>query len=171
VGEAGEGFAVHRLRPEHWRRWRDLRLRALAESPEAFSSTVEREGRVPDEAWRQRTRAFAEPVGDGTMLVAIEAADGGWIGCAGAIVDGGVPHLISVWAPERRGRGVGGTLVEAVVAWARAEGYDRLRLDVVRGQDAAVRLYRRLGFRPTGRVTPVPRAPDLLEEEMVLPLA
>jgi GNAT superfamily N-acetyltransferase len=169
---AGDGFAVQRLRPEHWRCWRELRLRALAESPEAFSSTVEREGRLPDEAWRQRTRAFAEPAGDRTMLLAVEAADGGWIGCAGAIVDGGVPHVISVWVvPERRGRGVGGSLVEAVVAWARAEGYERLRLDVVRGQDAAVRLYRRLGFRQTGRVTPVPRDPDRLEEEMVLPLA
>ena len=168
----GAGFAVQRLRPEHWRRWRELRLGALAESPEAFSSTVERERRLPDEVWRERARAFAEPARDRTMLVAVEAADGGWIGCAGAIVEGGVPHVISVWVvPERRGQGVGGSLVEAVVAWARAEGHDRLRLDVVRGQVAAVRLYRRLGFRTTGRVTPVPRDPELIEEEMVLPLA
>jgi GNAT superfamily N-acetyltransferase len=171
-GRPSAGLAVDRLRPEDWRRWRDLRLRALAESPEAFSSTYEENLRFPEETWRERTRASAAPARDRAMFVAVDQASGDWIGCAGGYVDtGGTANLISMWvAPEHRGRGAGRALVEAVVDWARAAGHERLRLDVVRGRDSAVRLYGRLGFRPTGRTTPMPRAPVLVEEEMVLPL-
>ncbi len=170
--QASAGLALHRLRPEHWRRWREVRLRALAESPEAFASTYEENVRFPEETWRQRTRAFAAPAADRAMFVATDRASGDWIGCAGGFVEtDGTPSLISMWvAPEHRGHGVGRSLVEAVIDWARAAGYDRLRLDVVRGQDSAVRLYGRLGFRPTGRSTPMPRDPSLMEDEMVLPL-
>ena len=33
---------------------RELRLRALADAPEAFASTLEKEAAFPDEVWRQR---------------------------------------------------------------------------------------------------------------------
>jgi GNAT superfamily N-acetyltransferase len=106
------------------------------------------------------------------MFVATDLASGDWIGCGGGYVDtDGTPNLISMWvAPERRGRGVGRSLVEAVIDWARSAGHEQLRLDVVRGRDSATRLYGRLGFRPTGRSTPMPRDPNLVEDEMVLPL-
>lgn len=165
-------FVVDRLRPEYWRAWRELRLRALAESPEAFGSTYEENVRVTAETWQQRTRAFAAPAGDRAMFVAIDQATREWIGCAGSHVDvDGTPNLISMWvAPEHRGRGVGSSLVDAVIDWARATGHVRVRLDVVRGQESAVRLYGRLGFRHTGRSTPMERDPDLVEDEMVLRL-
>ena len=168
----GARFAIRRLRPEEWRRWRDLRLGALAESPDAFSSTYEENVRIPEDTWRERTRAFAAPAGDRRMFVAVDRASGDWIGCAGGYVDTeGVANLISMWvAPEHRNRGAGRSLVEAVIEWARAAGHERLRLDVVRGRDPALRLYGRLGFRPTGRSTPMPRAPSLVEDEMVLVL-
>ena len=169
---ATAGLAVNRLRAQHWRRWRELRLRALAESPESFSSTYEENIRFSDETWRQRVSAFAAPAADRAMFVAIDQASGVWIGCAGGYVDtDGTPNLISMWVvPEHRGRGVGRSLVEAVIDWARAAGHDKLRLDVVRGRDSAVRLYSRVGFRPTGRSTPMPRDPNLVEDEMVLAL-
>jgi GNAT superfamily N-acetyltransferase len=165
-------LAVHRLDAQHWRCWRELRLRALAESPESFSSTYEENVRFSEETWRQRASAFAAPAADRAMFVAIDQASGVWIGCAGGYVDtDDTPNLISMWvAPEHRGRGVGRSLVEAVIDWARAAGYERLRLDVVRGRDSAVRLYGRLGFRPTGRSAPMPRDPSLVEDEMVLAL-
>ena len=113
---------VERLRPEYWRAWRELRLRALAESPDAFGSTYEENLRVTAQTWQRRARAFAVPAGDRAMFVAIDQARGEWIGCAGAHVDpGGIPNLISMWvAPEHRGRGVGSSLVGAVIGWARA---------------------------------------------------
>jgi GNAT superfamily N-acetyltransferase len=166
------GFSVHRLLADQWRQWRDLRLRALAESPRAFGSTYQENASYSDETWQQRTRALAGPAQDRSMFVAVDAAADVWIGCAGGFTEtGGTASLISMWvAPDHRGRGVGKSLVEAVIGWAHAAGYERLRLDVVRGQDSAIRLYTRLGFQPTGRWIPMPRDPTLLEDEMVLPL-
>ncbi len=49
--------------------------------------------------------------------------------------------------PQLRGRGVGRTLAEAVIAEARAIGYRKMRLDTVEPvMPNAVAMYRRLGF-------------------------
>ena len=50
--------------------------------------------------------------------------------------------------PQFRGAGVGRQLVAAVLAEARASGYQRIRLDTLPGKmDHAIALYRSLGFR------------------------
>lgn len=49
--------------------------------------------------------------------------------------------------PERRGRGFGTTLLAGLLAWGDAGGAPRAYLQVVAGNEAAIRLYRRLGFR------------------------
>ncbi len=63
--------------------------------------------------------------------------------------------------PELRGSGAGRALAERIVAEARAIGYHKMRLDTVAGEmDAAIALYRRLGFREIApyRTNPVPGA-------------
>lgn len=50
-------------------------------------------------------------------------------------------------APERRGRGFGTSLVTGLLGWGAAGGAPRAYLQVVAGNDPAIRLYRRLGFR------------------------
>ena len=49
--------------------------------------------------------------------------------------------------PAHRGRGLGRTLVDAVLDEARRRGYDAMRLDTVASMNAANALYRALGFR------------------------
>ncbi|MBL8518354.1 MAG: GNAT family N-acetyltransferase [Betaproteobacteria bacterium] len=51
-------------------------------------------------------------------------------------------------AAAHRGRGIASALVAALLAWAHGQGARQAFLQVERGNDAAVRLYRRAGFDP-----------------------
>ena len=53
-------------------------------------------------------------------------------------------------AAAARGQGVATALVEAIAAAARAQGCTALGLEVRADNDAALRLYRKLGFVPAG---------------------
>lgn len=51
-------------------------------------------------------------------------------------------------APHARGQGVAGALMQAVEAWARAQGYHQLRLAVWFQNQRARGLYEHLGYHP-----------------------
>ena len=76
-------------------------------------------------------------------------------------------HVAQVWGtwvdPAARGRGIGRQLVEAISEWARTAGARSLRLAVTDCTEAqpAVRLYRGLGFEPTGDAEPLGWNPEL----------
>ncbi|MFN9132900.1 MAG: GNAT family N-acetyltransferase [Phycisphaerales bacterium] len=69
--------------------------------------------------------------------------------------------------PECRGRGVARALVERVLIDARAAGYRLMRLDTSGSMDAAIALYRSMGFAPCERYNDDPM-PDTLYFQRVL---
>jgi RimJ/RimL family protein N-acetyltransferase len=142
---------------------RELRLRALRDAPDAFSSAPEREEAYAPETWEQRA---------GTVVVAEEGAD--WLGMAGWYADGDLPAIANVWGvwvdPRARGRGIGRRLVEATIAAARAAGHRRLELAVTDRAPAAEALYERLGFRRTGVTLPFPKREAVVQVQMALAL-
>ncbi len=158
--------STKRLQPAGWERYRSLRLRALKEAPDAFWMTLAEEQDFTDERWQERLASAATFVASGEgrdVGVVTGAAYEGRPGCAG---------LFGMWvAPEARGTGAAGLLVEEVITWARSEGFEHLRLDVADENAAAIRLYERVGFLPTGRTAhmPAPRE-HILEHERVLEL-
>ncbi|MFD9703663.1 GNAT family N-acetyltransferase [Lentzea sp. NPDC059081] len=93
---------------------------------------------------------------DAEVLVAADDETGEVLGSV-TVVHPGTPYaeisrpgelefrMLSV-SPEARGRGVGETLVRAVIDRARAEGADGLVLSSSEKMLAAHRLYQRLGF-------------------------
>ena len=137
-------MVVRRVTAEEWRALRDVRLRALQDSPEAFETSYEEARLRPEEWWVDWAARSA--AGDAQAM--FRAWDGGEPGgIVGTYVDDGDRWLISMWtAPSARGRGVGRALVAAVVAFARAAGSRDLLLEVTFGNDAAHALYRACGF-------------------------
>lgn len=142
---------VRAFAPQEWQTYRDLRLLALAESPEAFGRTLAEEQLRPDEAWASRLRAGVASELDLPLLA--EAA-GQPVGLAWGRIEPASPdvaHLYQMWvAPGHRRRGVGGRLLAAVVAWSQARQASYLELGVTLGDTPARRLYERAGFAPVG---------------------
>lgn len=164
--------SVRRILADEGSRYRGIRLRALADSPTAFGSTLERESGLTGEEWTRRaTRSAA---GDDSAFFVAENTGGDWVGMAGGFREDDPPdtvHLVSMWVdPDYRGSGLGMRLVDAVLAWARAGGSRAVELWVTRGNDPAAALYRRAGFVTTADYQPLPSDPCREEERMRLVL-
>jgi ribosomal protein S18 acetylase RimI-like enzyme len=134
---------IRQLDPGDWKRLRDARLRALASDPDAFLVTLEEARKFPDERWRERAEQS-----DSNVTFVYER-EGAFDGLVGAFVgdDGASVHLVGMWvAPDLRGSGVAGQLVERVVAWSRSRGCSRVVLSVEGNNARAARLYEKCGF-------------------------
>jgi RimJ/RimL family protein N-acetyltransferase len=133
---------VTRVEPEVWRRLRDVRLMALAESPEMFGSNLAKEQSFDEAEWRRRA---ARPA---TLLATRDGVD---VGMAGVyeLEDGWC--VMGMWlAPAARGTGVVEALVHACEAVARDAGATTLALGVMEDNPRGRRAYTRLGYRLTG---------------------
>ena len=144
--------------------YRDLRLRALADAPAAFGTTLAEAEARPLAWWKQRVAGAAAATED-VIFVAEEAA----VPCglvAGHIQSNSV-ELTSMWVdPASRGHGLGKCLIDAVAGWATARRADRLTLWVTEGNTHAIALYEANGFSFTGVAEPHPSQPDLRELAM-----
>jgi ribosomal protein S18 acetylase RimI-like enzyme len=167
-------MTVWRVRPSieaDWAAYRDLRLEMLADTPIAFTETVDRARLHPDEHWRNRT-ANRSPT---SQLFAAVAEDGSWLGTMGGFHPAGNrdPVLVGVYVtPEFRGarEGLADALLDAVIEWSRSRG-ERLLLEVHENNEPAIRFYRRRGFTPTGVTIPYALDPGAVDLEMALLLA
>jgi len=139
--------------PADWRSWRDLRLRALADTPDAFGETVAAASQRDDAAWIASTAAQRSR----GLLVAEH--DGVAIGMTVARIAPDSPrtaNLYAMWvAPEARRLGVGRALLDAAIRWSRFGGASELALRVTDSNTAAYQLYRDLGFVDMGRTEPL----------------
>jgi GNAT superfamily N-acetyltransferase len=154
---------IRRIRPDEGLRLRALRLRALADAPLAFGSTLTREAAFTDDAWQERARRGASGAEGVTFVAELE---GQWVGIAtGLPIDPDAPDdprpvLVGMFVGhEARGRGVGAALVDAVVGWARERGAEGLCLWVTATNASAIALYARCGFRTSGARRSLPHSP------------
>lgn len=158
---------VRRLRADEWPSVRAIRLRALADAPDAFGATYAGAAAESDVEWQAR----ADP-SEGAVFV-VEGPDE----LVGMAIGGPAPTvpdvaaLFSMWVdPAVRGHGLGAALVEAVKAWAIEAGYQGLGLGVTTTNATAIALYRRLGFVDIGDRYPLREGTDLTIQIMSMPL-
>ncbi len=102
-----------------------------------------------DRELRELPGKYAPPAG--RLLLAYDFAAGGKqaAGC-GALrpIDAAICEMKRLYVrPEFRGRGLGRTVAESLIAAAREIGYGAMRLDTLPPMREAHELYRQLGFR------------------------
>ena len=138
---------VRMLGPADATLYRSLRLRALRDEPDAFTSSYAEERELGVEAAAQRLDAHP-------FWGAYRHAE--LYGFVGLQREPRTKnrHKATVMgmyvAPEARGQGLGRVLLEALVRHARANGIESLVLTVTEGNAAALSLYETVGFRSFG---------------------
>lgn len=160
---------IRNFRPEEWQDYRAIRLRALADAPDAFGSTLAAEEALAPETWSTR---LARSAVSGIDHALVAELDGRAVGLAWAKVDANDAQLVNLFqmwvAPEARGRGVGAALLAEAVRWASARGAGALQLGVNCSNAAALRLYERAGFIDAGVREPMRPGSDQIEQRMRL---
>lgn len=138
---------VRLLTPADATLYRALRLRALREHPDAFTSSWEDERDQPVEAAAARLaqHAFWGAYQGSELygMVGLERENRTKSRHKATVVGMYV-------APEAAGQGVGRALLQALLQHARGAGVQSLVLTVTEGNAAATRLYESLGFRSFG---------------------
>jgi len=130
------------LRPEDWRLFREVRLAALREAPDAFSSTLSDWQGAADteERWRNRLSNVRFNV-----IASLRGVPAGMI--SATQIDDQRAELLSTWvAPWARGQGIADALVNEVRRWANDLGCVYVVLGVHPSNNHAIRLYERSGF-------------------------
>lgn len=163
---------IKRITPDTALVFRQVRLRALEDSPTAFSSTYARESQLLDDEWARRAARWGGE-GDDAMFLAFDGESA--CGIVGSYVEPENPQraqVISMWVdPVYRRTGVGNELIDAVIAWNRPRGVREILLMVTSVNTGAISFYERLGFSKTGVIGEYPNDPAITEYEMMLNLA
>jgi len=164
-------ISVQPAKLDEWKTYRDLRLRALLDSPDAFGSTYEAEATRTDAMWSAPIAA-ATSSGKDRVLFAFNRTDAcGLIWCKVSGDEPTVAHLFQMWVdPASRGIGAGRALLEEAVSWAARAGMKRVGLGVTVADTPAMRLYMACGFRPDGALEPLREHSHLMVQPMSLAL-
>lgn len=153
--------------------FKDARLRALRDSPLAFSSTYAKESQLSDAEWMKRSARWKGDYAVGYL--AFDDSDRGsacgLVACSAEQASDPHGHVISMWVdPAFRRAGVGRMLIAALGEWAGTRGLHELRLMVTSVNQGAIEFYERMGFRMSGAIRPYPNDPAIVEYEMLLQL-
>jgi ribosomal protein S18 acetylase RimI-like enzyme len=143
LGTSPGTLELRRLTTDDWEIWRDVRLRALAEAPYAFGSTLSYWQGDGDLEERWRGRLADVPL---NVVALIDHTPIGQV--SGTSPDHlGRCELISMWVdPAARGHGVGEALIHQVVEWATSLEVSAVVLSVKERNAHAIALYERAGF-------------------------
>lgn len=133
---------IRYTREEDWRELKRVRLAALLDAPTAFGVTHASAAAYKDEAWRDR----AAGRGKARFILAFDGAEA--VGMVGHVPnDQQELELIAMWvAPSQRGTPTAAQLVGEVKAYAAAQAYRRILLDVAPANRRAAAFYQKLGF-------------------------
>ena len=151
---------VRRVGQDDWEAWRDIRLRSLAECPDAFGSTYAREVDFVEADWRERLRK-------GPRVLVLTHGQPMALGGGFPVPEGLM--VFGMWTdPGHRRLGHANAVLDVVVGWARERDLP-VGLHVNLGNPSARTAYENYGFEPTGELEPLRPGSDQRIELMRLP--
>lgn len=164
---------IRALGEADWEEFRDIRLQALTESPDAFAAKLSDEQRFDEDFWKLRLRRSTRFVAEtperllGVVSLGMAHDEDGEVP--------GVGEIFGLWVhPDARGSGVATKLLKAGAERAREDGLTHVAFWVGTDNGKAVAFASGMGFRPTDSRRPMrlPDGTELGETEiaMVLPL-
>jgi GNAT superfamily N-acetyltransferase len=154
-----------------WSTYRDLRLRALEDSPDAFGTTFREASDRSDDEWTSRLANLSEEA-DLPLVAKVADELAGLLWATFDSTSRDTVHIYQMWvAPEQRGLGVGRALLERAINWAGVNGAKLVALSVACGDSVARRMYESTGFRPIGDPEPLRIGSELMLQNMVLELS
>lgn len=164
-------ISVRSIASHEWREYRDLRLRALRDSPDAFGSTYGMEVARPDDIWSSRINSAISSGTERAFFASNQEEVCGLVWCKLSASEPGVADIFQKWvAPSSRGLGAGRALLNEAIAWGASVNAHRVRLGVTATDSPAMRLYRDQGFRPVGALEPLREDSNLMVQTMELEL-
>jgi ribosomal protein S18 acetylase RimI-like enzyme len=146
-----ETVEIVNLQPSQWEQYKNLRLKALKEEPQAFGSSYEENVNEPGEKWERRLEKALR--GEGQWLVFAKRGDE-LIGMAGAFAkeEKGIVQVSAMYVVrEVRGQGISTKLMEELISQIeKNKSIKKLVLEVNPIQESALKLYESCGFKTTG---------------------
>jgi ribosomal protein S18 acetylase RimI-like enzyme len=157
--------AIHDITEDDWRLLRAIRLRALQDAPNAFTSNYGDEAGHDERRWRERLRSnlWLLAFQDGTAAPPI----GVIAATREPLAPTGEPFLSSLWVdPEHRRLGIARELIDAAADLVAVGGAEAVSLWVLADNTAAHNLYSAVGFVYTEDRQLAPGSSDMHEQRM-----
>ena len=140
-------ISVRRIQIGEGDLFKRMRLTSLRESPSAFASTYESALNRSSESWNEQADSTARGSDRSTFLAFSGDSP---IGIAALYRDKermDVGEVLQVWvSPEYRSKGVAIDIMDAVFRWAGENGFRTVLAIVAKGNERALRFYRKYGF-------------------------
>ena len=160
---------VREFLANEWAVYKELRLRSLDDSPDAFGKTLAEEQRISDAKWSSRLLTGIQSNRDLPLIAEVNEQP---VGLAWGKIEESKPdtaNLYQMWvAPNHRSKGTGSLLLKTIITWAETKGVTYLELGVTLRDSPALNLYKRFGFLPIGEPQEFRSGSDLLGQKMCL---
>jgi RimJ/RimL family protein N-acetyltransferase len=138
---------IRRLRSGEASLYREVRLKALRESPEAYASTYESAIERSFESWEKQAESTCAGSDRATFVVLSHDAPVGLAALYRSEDSPAEGQLFQVWiSPESRGKAAAAGLMDAVFNWAGRHGFRKIHAQVLATNIRALRFYQNYGF-------------------------
>jgi len=130
--------------------FKQVRLKALRDSPDAYGSTYESASQRDERSWKEQLWATTDG-NDRNTQFAFE--DGRCVGIAALYRERSKPSgdIVMMWVdPEYRGSSAASLLVDELLSWAKESGFAAVSLNVTDSNARAIKFYENQGFHDTG---------------------